>query len=183
MDLHDRETFLIEANVRSLRQAAELLERIDDRAYATVSTQLAPHRVGGHIRHIVEFYECFLEGVERCYVNYDARRRDESVERSRSVAISRIDALIQRLETGDVLRGDGTVRVRMEDAPAQCEDCYLVSSIGRELLVLNSHTVHHFALIAMTLKGFGIAVDRDFGVAAATLRYAAQRSATSSEAA
>lgn len=169
----DSSIFLIDANVRSLRQAIALLERIDDQTYAGSPSSLSPHRAGGHIRHIVEFYECFLNGLESCHVNYDARRRDELVERSRTVAIARIERIIDRLESDGVLRGDCTVWVWMEDAPATYQDCYLTSSIGRELQVLHSHTVHHFALIAMTLKGFGVSVERDFGVAPATLRYAA----------
>ena len=51
----------------------------------------------------------------------------------------------------------------------------MTSSIGREMQALASHTVHHFALIAMTLQALGFHLDRDFGMAPSTLRYQASR--------
>ena len=50
-------------------------------------------------------------------------------------------------------------------------------SVSRELQVLSSHTIHHFALIAMTLRLHGIEMDPDFGMAPSTLRYLASRAA------
>jgi len=47
------------------------------------------------------------------------------------------------------------------------------SSVSRELQVLSSHTIHHFALIAMTLRLHGVEMDPDFGMAPSTLRYLA----------
>jgi len=45
-----------------------------------------------------------------------------------------------------------------------------MSTVARELIVLSSYTIHHFALIAITLKEPGLTVDPDFGVANSTLR-------------
>ena len=45
---------LIDTNLRWLRQALRLLDRLDDAAYATAPAGLAPHRAGGHLRHIIE---------------------------------------------------------------------------------------------------------------------------------
>jgi hypothetical protein len=55
------------------------------------------------------------------------------------------------------------------------EDVYLISSIGRELQALSSHTIHHFALIAITLRLHGFDVDQDFGMSPSTLRYQASK--------
>ena len=49
--------------------------------------------------------------------------------------------------------------------------------ISRELQVLSSHTVHHFALIAVTLRMHGVEMDPDFGMAPSTLRYLASKTA------
>jgi hypothetical protein len=180
--LLNRQTFLIEQNVASLRQAIAALEQIDDLTYRNSPPVLAPHRVGGHIRHILEFYECFLDGFECSHIDYDARKRDESVETSREIALARIRLTVLRLERlkkTRELRGDSIVWVRVEDAGnARLDDTYMTSSVGRELQALSSHTVHHFALVAMTLNVLGHPLDRDFGTAPSTLRYrAAQRSA------
>src|SRR5438128_779514 len=97
--LQSRHTFLIEQNAASLRQAIVLLEQIDDETYITSPPSLAPHRVGGHLRHILEFYECFLDGIESSHIDYDARKRDEAVETCRATALARTGSVIRRLET------------------------------------------------------------------------------------
>lgn len=166
--LCSRQELLIETNLHSLRQALSLIEQIDDRIYAESPAGFAPHKVGAHLRHVLEFYECFLDGIECSHIDYDARRRDLSVETSRTIAAERIRSIIRRLEAEPLLRGDSIIWVRMEDG-----DAFLTSSPGRELQVLSSHTTHHFALIAMTLRGHGFEVDPEFGLARSTLRYLA----------
>ena len=48
---------------------------------------------------------------------------------------------------------------------------WTASSLDRELQSLISHTVHHYALIAMLLRVSGRQPAADFGVAPSTLRY------------
>lgn len=169
---------MIETNVRWLRQALRLLERLDDAAYATSPAGMAPHRAGGHLRHIVEFYQAFLDGAGSFHIDYDARRRDPQIERSRTAAASAIRAIVRELETSPALRFEAVVWVRMEDTPVGAiREPYMESSISRELQVLSSHTIHHFALIAMTLRLHGVEMDPDFGMAPSTLRYLAARAA------
>ncbi len=171
-------------NTRWLGQALELLDRLDHRRFTTSPKGLAPHRVSSHLRHIVEFYECFLDGLEPMHIDYDARKRDLSLESSIEVAAERIRGIIARLAADPALRYDGVLFVRMEDACGMdMEDPYLMSSVARELMVLSSHTIHHFALIGATLQAHGVAVDPDFGVAPSTLRFRQQQWARAAEAA
>ena len=173
-----RQATLIEMNVRWLRQALQLLDRLDDAEYATVPRGFAPHRAGAHLRHVLEFYQCFLNGVDSFHIDYDARRRNEAVEHSRSSAAAAIRSIVWSLETCDALRWESTIWVRMEDADAiAITDRYMESSISRELQILSSHTVHHFALIAMTLRMHSVEMDPDFGMAPSTLRYLASKTA------
>jgi len=174
----ERQLALIRMNTGWLRQALALLVTISDGAFSTAPENLAPHRVSGHMRHIIEFYECFLDGLNCSHVDYDARQRDAAIERSRQAAMARIRALIARLETTPVLMGDSILFVRVEDAEASgLRDPYLMSSVARELMTLSSHTIHHFALIAMTLRAHGVAVEASFGVAPSTLTYQTRRAA------
>jgi hypothetical protein len=39
------------------------------------------------------------------------------------------------------------------------------------LQVLSSHTIHHFALMAVTLRLHGVQIDPKFGMAPSTLRF------------
>jgi hypothetical protein len=168
---------LITVNIGWLRQAEALLDRISDAAYTAVPAGLAPHKAAGHLRHVLEFYECFLAGLADSHIDYDARKRDLSVETSRQAAQLRIRALIHALKNEPALRTDCVVWVRVEDsAGSRVPESFLVSSVGRELQVLSSHTIHHFALMAMVLRALGVPVDSDFGMAPSTLRYLASRS-------
>jgi hypothetical protein len=177
-ELQERQAALVEMNVRWLKQALNLVGRVDDATFATSPPPLAPHKVGDHLRHILEFYECFLDGLDLAHIDYDARRRDECLAGNRLVAMARIASIVDRLESDPQLRGDALLFVRMEDAVALGgTEEYLTSSVGRELQALSSHTIHHFALIAMTLRAHGYPVNEDFGVAPSTLRYRGRKPA------
>jgi hypothetical protein len=158
---------LTEANRALLLQAIDVLDQLDDEAYRSVR-----HRLGGHVRHILEFYECFLDGVGTQHVDYDARRRDREVETGRAAAKEKAVELLRRLESSTA-QGDKLVWVRMEDASGDVDDAWMLSSVSRELQSVRSHTVHHFALIAANLCELGVRLGSDFGVAPSTLRFRA----------
>src|SRR6478672_3185945 len=163
--LNARQTMLLAANIRWLQQARELVQQLGDAIYAESPLHLEPHKVGGHVRHILEFYECFLDGLSSSHIDYDARRRDRAVATSRHAALERIATIIRRLESEALLHTDAVIWVRMEDSvERELAEPFLTSSIGRELQTLSSHTIHHFALIAVTLRAHGLAVDTEFGM-------------------
>jgi hypothetical protein len=166
----NRRNALIETNIRCLRQALCLLERIDDATFAASPAGMEPHRAGAHLRHVLEFYQAFLEGVGAGHIDYDARRRDPEMERSRRAAAAATKEIVRELRSSPALRVDNVVFVHIEGALAQ-------SAIDRELQVLSSHTIHHFALIAVTLRLHGIPMPPEFGMAPSTLRYHATRAA------
>jgi hypothetical protein len=165
----ERHRELVDANTALLRQIASLLRALDDQAFTAAPPHIAPHKASGHLRHILEFYLCFLDGLECCHIDYDARRRDPLLEQNRAAAAACIESIISRLEPVDA---DGIVFVRLEDASALgIRDPYLTSSAGRELQALASHTTHHMALMALTLLSIGVSVPPGFGMARSTLRH------------
>ena len=95
-----------------------------------------------------------------------------------------ICSIIDRLETEPALQYDNVLFVRIEDADSlELADPFLMSSVGRELMTLSSHTIHHFALISMTMRSHGVAMDPDFGMAPSTLRHRETQSLSVAEAA
>lgn len=170
--LLERQTYLIRSNVACLQQALDLLRKLPEHRYTQNWAALPGQKVSGHVRHVIEFYECFLEGLTECHVDYDARLRDHSLETSRSLAVERLARLIEHLSSDQRLQGDSVVWVRAEGAAkSELHDGYLVSSVGRELQSLASHAVHHFALIGFLLQVMGETVPSDFGVAPSTLAF------------
>ena len=87
---------------------------------------------------------------------------------------ARLLSIAERLKSDATLHHDAMLSVAMEGSPADSE---LLSSIGRELEAVRSHTVHHFALISVLLRYYGLPVPSDFGVSQATLLYRAESAA------
>lgn len=166
-------TALIAANVRALLQARDVLLDLPDRMYAQPAPCATGVRIGAHLRHVLEFYEAFLTGMERGLIDYDARRRNGLVETSRAAGLQLLDELIARLESMPPIRTDSPLHVYADET-----DAVLTSSAGREMQVLLCHTIHHFAMVAVALNAYGVAVDPTFGVASATLRYRARAAET-----
>lgn len=169
---------LIGANTGWLQQALRLVDALSDTAFAESPAGLSPHRAGSHLRHVLDFYDSFLTGVASGEIDYDARNRDRRTERDRRYAMERIRAVIASLEAIRDHPPAEALLVRMEDAaddPGLTP--WMPSSVTRELQTLSSHTIHHFALIAVTLSAHGLTLDPNFGMAPSTVRHAARRDA------
>jgi uncharacterized damage-inducible protein DinB len=154
---------LIAANLAVLRQGLELLEQIDDRLYAGVAAPLFEYGVSSHFRHCLDAYRCFLDGVTTGRVDYDRRERDARTEADRAHATERLRLTMGRLEelsSTDLPRGLQS----KQDSPVWAD-----SSVHRELQFLLSHTVHHYALVALMLRVRGFSPAADLGVAPSTL--------------
>ncbi|MEZ5356125.1 MAG: hypothetical protein R2762_26110 [Bryobacteraceae bacterium] len=173
---------LLQLNRYWLSQALDLLLRIDDRQYRDAPGPRCPHRIGPQMRHIIEFYECFLDGLARGSIDYDARARNRDVEIRRLAGVAAIENLLARLDASALYPSDSPLQVRLEDTEGlglpEC-NAYVASSARREWMALSSHTVHHFALVAVALDAWGIPADPGFGVAPSTLAWRARQPAAS----
>ncbi|MEP7343445.1 MAG: DinB family protein [Acidobacteriota bacterium] len=159
------------SNMYLLEQGLNLLGQIDDRLYRCVPAGLAKAGVGGHLRHCLDFYGSFLRGVGAGKIDYDHRERNELVEKDRATAIEKIETTIAQLRRLALAEGGQVVLVKLEGEQAQDSSAWARSSVSRELQFLLSHTVHHYALIAMLLRWQGFEPALDFGVAPSTLKY------------
>ena len=155
---------LIRENIELLKQGAEILKCLDDRTYPNVKHPFSKCGIGSHFRHCMDFYHAFLNGVEAGWIDYDDRRRDELFETDRRAAIATIERVVGKLGRFPALHGHTSVMVRLEDAGhAQDPTSWSCSSVMRELQSLVSHTVHHYALIAIMLQMNGFTLPQEFG--------------------
>ncbi|MEM9290099.1 MAG: DinB family protein [Acidobacteriota bacterium] len=163
---------LVRQNAAFLRQGRDLIASLDDERYRAPSPpQLTGGGIGAHFRHCLDFYSCFLAGLESGRIDYDARCRDTSVASERDLAIQRIDEILHQLEHNVAQRSGGEVLEVSLDNPGgqETDTLWSRSSLLRELQSLVSHTVHHYALISMLLKATGHQPESGFGVAPSTL--------------
>src|SRR4030095_7767776 len=110
------------------------------------------------------------EGLTTGEVNYDKRRRDPAIEYSRETAIHATEEVLDRLRLLSRATLGLPLRILQAAHGAEREEPQ-GSSLGRELLFLVSHTVHHYAIIKLVLDERGVDCDADFGVAPSTLAY------------
>jgi len=162
-------------NVLYLRQGVALLRRLDDEAYRRSPGGPFRGGVGSQLRHCIDFYGCFLRGLDGGRIDYNSRDRDPRVEVDREHAERTLDQLSEALGRLDPMQVDRAVEVRGDtDDPARPEAGWSGSTVHRELQFLLSHTTHHYALIVALLaqQGFDLGAEfAEFGVAPSTLRH------------
>lgn len=138
--------------------------------FSIKNTQLYSESIGGHIRHIIEHYESLIFR-ESAQVNYDLRKRDEYLEQNVHEVIRRIRLLVKELHEKIILQIQETVSVSCSGGS---HGEYLFtnqSSVGRELCFLNSHCIHHLAIIKPICHQIDIPLDEYFGYAPSTIAY------------
>lgn len=163
---------LIDDNIGYLRQAANLLKNIADELYCKSAPLAFGSGVGQHLRHCLEHYESFLSGWQTGKIDYDARARNARIETERAYALSLIEEIVTALQRIGEEVADRNLHVKQDsNASLELAAQWSASSLQRELQFLVSHTVHHYALIAVILRLHGFEPDADFGVAPSTLKH------------
>lgn len=126
---------------------------------------------GAHLRHVIEHYDALALGVASGVVDYDARRRDPALENDPVLACDRIDGLARAFSNWRAPVLAVAVEVRGKAGVGGDFDFALGSTIGRELVFVASHAVHHFALLADYCARHGIDLGPGFGKAPATIAH------------
>lgn len=162
---------LIEANIHSLRTAESILLGLSDAQYRAVLEPFTAN-LGKHLRHITDHYQTLFEGLSDTRIEYDRRERNENEENERSAMILRLRFLCSQLQhLQENIADDLPLSVCLAVDQHDREAPYVPSTLSRELVFLQSHSVHHYAIIAAILRLQGIQFDPDFGIAPSTLKY------------
>lgn len=164
---------MLNDNLELLRSALKLLESIPDSDYASRQIDGKVSGIGSHLRHVIDHYECFLLGLPRGEINFDARTRCLDIENSTSAAVGRLKELISKIENLTDLRINDPLKIIMASG-TEGKSEVTHSSVGRELQFLVSHTVHHYAIISIFCHQHGLPQPKNFGVAPSTIKYQIQ---------
>ena len=161
-------TSVFNKSAAALNSLTEVLMQLPGNdTYAAPCTALSNATIGQHSRHIIELYQCLLEGYADGSVNYDERKRNSLFENDKTAAVNTIKEIRQKLEQPDKVL---TIVCRDDNGAA-----YIQSNYNREILYNLEHCIHHQALIKVALlsiKDFQVA--EGFGVAPSTLQYRQQ---------
>ncbi len=157
-----------QANVLLLRAIADLLEQLSHEQYCWRYAR-GRSSIGGHARHIIEHYDCFFQGVPRTRLCYDHRPRDPDIEQQPAVALTNITRVLHAFDRIELSPSKGTLVSIMTDPslpPKRVESC-----LGRELLFLQSHTLHHMAMMQVLAELQGVTLADNFAAAPATQQF------------
>ena len=166
---------LFEANLHYLGQAENLLDQLDDGLFGRSSPSFYNSTIGGHLRHCLDHYDSFLNGLDAAKVDYDERMRVPQLETETASAAAKAQEICQRLREASQKSAPVGLLVKMDCGIDTNE--WQPSTLGRELQFLVSHTVHHFAMIGGICRELGVEPEADFGVAPSTIRHQATTSA------
>jgi uncharacterized damage-inducible protein DinB len=165
---------LVDDLVRVLRQGQELILALSAEAYREEPPELGVASVGAHYRHHLQHVELFVEGLPKGLVDYDARARVCALGTNRELASAATDAVIAGLLELKGAREDQTVNVVHATSAAPVPPSTAPSTLGRELMFLLSHAVHHYAVMSMLARLSGHAPPDELGVMPSTLLWRKQ---------
>ena len=158
---------LLSHNIEKLEEINELTSALSSELYKKKFKYLSEATIGQHVRHILEFYIEFENGLTSKFINYDKRKRNLNLETNLSYCAKEIARIIEFINT---INKDEACAVAVNYSDAS-EDILLKSSIYRELAFLVEHTVHHMAIFKPALIIENLSISDTFGLAASTKKH------------
>lgn len=153
-----------------LEQGLTLLDTVDQPTYTERLPQAFNASIGGHYRHCLDHFEILL-GSTGALVDYDARRRDEWIERDLGAAREATERLLAATRALPDARLAVPVQVRCKVAYVGDESPLVDSSFAREAMYAIVHAIHHYALISVMCRIMELPLPEGFGVAPSTVQY------------
>ena len=152
---------MISAIVHNLDRGVKLLNSIDDSQYSDISVAPYNSSIGGHMRHILDVFDCIFDGLETGKVDLAARRRNELAEQKTTVGLAYFQHTVEKLNSLKNIDLDQLVSVKDDLGLGEITQNY---TLGSALIQAHSHAIHHFASLGYLINQLGIELpDVDFG--------------------
>ena len=166
---------LVRAVEDVLLQGREFLNTVDAEAFTWKDQQGCGASIGMHYRHVLEHFQCLLDGLASGKINYDHRLRSSELEGSVAVALLATDDLIDRFGavSEETLRGECSVSYSVGTTEDLEEE--VRSTLAREVMSCVGHATHHYALLKPLCAKLGVRLPYEFGVAPSTLKHMQSR--------
>ena len=149
---------------QTIEQFKEVLLQLPESCYTKSCQTLSGATIGQHTRHIIELYQCLLDGYAVAAVFYDKRKRDKRIEQDLHFAVDRLQRIQNALEQPK--------RKLLVYYGLNGNEEKIVSNYHREVMYNLEHTIHHQALIKVAINDFtNNILPESFGVAPSTMQY------------
>jgi uncharacterized damage-inducible protein DinB len=159
------------ASLEALQQVLDMVDIAGADYSRQTFADLQP--IGTHVRHIIDHYWAFQQGLVSGSIDYNRRHRDTSLETDRQQATEALQMIYQWLQKQDL--ANRPIIVVCEISVSQKESASIESCVDRELVYLLNHTLHHIAYANLLAKSLGLKTPRHLGVAPATASFLRQR--------
>lgn len=152
---------VIQSSIHTLKKSERILASLTNDQLSDQSVSPYYSCVGSHVRHILDFYDCILEGLDTKEINLINRKRDELMHCNCNYALENVSRVIQKLMQLEEHRFQSSYMVTDDLGLGRTEIKY---SLGAVLAQANSHAIHHYAIINYILDRLNIRVeDESFG--------------------
>lgn len=151
---------------RQLDEMAAIVMAADEAIYTSRPIAVSG-TIGEHVRHCLDHIAALVAASPSQAMSYDRRERGTAVERDPAEALRQIMRLQASVDRWGVRSMDEPICVTSLVTPAG-ESVTGWSTLGRELAFVNSHTIHHHALIAVLLELADVPVPSYLGLAPST---------------
>jgi hypothetical protein len=120
------------------------------------------------MRHSLDHFVCFFEGLPRGVVDYDSRHRDPRLERDPHCFLEALDVVSRQVPVLADRSSDEPIVILQTVGPGGEKEAQH-STLGRELAFLANHALHHLAIVKLLAAGLAITLPATLGVAYSTL--------------
>ena len=162
---------LLQSIIDTLRQGEMLLGEISDENYTRKLPAAFNASIGGHYRHCLDHFRTLLEAAPSGDLNYDHRERGTLVESDRYAALNQTRELITGWENLNLFFIARHLNVTCQTSYSASGSQSAASTVGREIMYVVAHAVHHYALIGVMGSVMGLQLPTCFGVAPSTLKH------------
>ena len=152
---------MIEAIEENLNRGIQLLINISDEEYGNAT--IAPYysSIGGHMRHILDVFDCVFEGLPTKEINLINRKRNLLSETYTKNGIEYFKKTLGNLRKLEAEDFNKIVKVTDDLGLGVITANYTLAAI---LVQAHSHAIHHFASVGYIISQLGINLpDEDFG--------------------
>ena len=98
---------IIENNRIVIAQLTELIQQFSNDDYSAKLDIFNGASIGMHIRHILEFYSCFLEKINKNQICYDSRKRQLIYEINSAASIDKFNEIADIIDISGGLETSG----------------------------------------------------------------------------
>ena len=149
---------IIQSSIHTLSKSKSLLSILSNRDLCNASVPPYNSCIGSHIRHILDFYDCILEGYSRGKIDLTNRTRDTRIHEDCDYAFENVERVIKSLNQLSRINPNSAINVSDDLGIGKVDIEY---TLGAVLAQANSHAIHHYAIISYILESLNISIEDD----------------------